>query len=594
MWHDDSIDDLPAGRLYDGAMMRRLLPLIAPFRVRIMAAGLVLLASSGLALLPPLLLRRAIDVDIAGRDFHGLLFTAAAFVLLQAGTAGVGYLLQVALESLGVRMVSALKERLFGHMLGLDAAYFDRFATGKLIARVESDTEAIRRLFTSTMFTLLGSLVSLIGMVAVMASVSWRLFLAVAAILPVIVLLTVLYQRKVRPLFAVVRRKYAGIVGFLTEMVQGVRVVQAFSREPAVDRRLRELNASMLKTQLPSEVLSMGFFSLMGVFEIIGLAVILFAGGGMVAAGALTIGSLVLFLGYLRQFFGPVYAFSEQVNVMQRAFAAADRVFQILDLRPEVVDKAGAAAWPAFAEAIEFRNVFFTYGERAGQQERDWVLKDICFRVGKGQKVALVGATGGGKTSVINLLLRFYDAQQGSITLDGRDIREIAVADLRRRFGLVLQDVFLFPGTVRENLTLGAEVPEDKLRKAAEILGLKRILRKLPQGLESELAERGANLSQGERQLMSFARALAFDPEILILDEATSSVDPRSERLIQAGIRRLLQGRTAIIIAHRLSTILDADRILVVHKGRIAESGTHQELMEKNGYYAKLYRIQFT
>lgn len=593
MWHDESIEDLPTGRLYDGKMARRLLPLIAPFRARILTAGLVLLASSGLALLPPLLLRRAIDVDIAGGDFHGLLFTAAAFVLLQAAITGVGFLLQVALESLGVRMVSALKERLFGHMLGLDAAYFDKFPTGKLIARVESDTEAIRRLFTSTMFTLLGSLVSLIGMVAVMASVSWRLFLAVAAILPAIVLLAVLYQRRVRPLFAVVRRKYASIVGFLTEMVQGVRVVQAFCREPAVDRRLRELNSSMLSTQLPSEVFSMGFFSLMGVFEIIGLAVILFAGGGMVAAGALTIGSLVLFLGYLRQFFGPVYAFSEQVSVMQRAFAASDRVFQILDMRPQVVDAPAATGWEGFRREIEFHGVFFSYGERAGQEATEWVLKDISFRVGKGQKVALVGATGGGKTSLVNLLLRFYDPQRGAITVDGRDIRDIPLADLRSKFGLVLQDVFLFPGTLRENLTLGADIPEEKLLKAVEILGLRRVFRRMPGGLETELAERGANLSQGERQLVSFARALAFDPQILILDEATSSVDPRSERLIQAGIKRLLKGRTAIIIAHRLSTILDADRILVIHKGRIAETGTHRELIEKNGYYSKLYRIQF-
>lgn len=588
------MEDLPVGKLYDGRMLKRLLPLLAPFRWQVLGTALVLGISSLIVVLPPLLIKRAIDVDIqANHDLRGLLLTAGLYLLLQLAIFGIGYLMQLALESLGVRIVSSLKAKLFGHMLELDAAYFDRYATGKLIARVESDTEAIRRLFTTTMSTLMQSLGSLAWIVIVMASTSARLLLAISAILPTIILLTVLYQRRVRPLFAVVRRKYAGIVGFLTEMVQGVRVVQAFSRESAVERRLRELNASMLKTQLPSEVLSMGYFSLMGVFEIIGLAVILFAGGGMVAAGALTIGTLVLFLFYLRQFFGPIYAFSEQVSVMQRAFAAADRVFQILDLRPQVLDAPAASGWPEFRREIEFRGVFFSYGERAGQEEAEWVLKDINFKVGKGQKIALVGATGGGKTSVINLLLRFYDPQRGAITVDGRDIREIAIADLRRKFGLVLQDVFLFPGTVRENLTLGADIAEETLLKAAEILGLKRVLRKLPKGLESELAERGANLSQGERQLMSFARALAFDPQILILDEATSSVDPRSERLIQAGIRRLLQGRTAIIIAHRLSTILDADRILVVHKGRIAESGTHQELMEKNGYYAKLYRIQF-
>lgn len=592
MAYDDSLEDLPLGKLYDGGTLKRLLPLVLPFRGQIVAAGLVLLVSSGLSVLPPLLVRQAIDVDIGGGDFGGLLRTVGAFVLLEIAIVATGYVLSVALESLGVRMVSALKETLFGHMLDLDAAYFDQFAVGKLIARVESDTEAIRRLFTTTMFTMLGSLVSLVGMVVIMISVSARLFLAIATILPVLAALTVVYQRKVRPLYAVVRQKYAAIVGFLTEILQGMRVVQAFSRETAVTSRLRELNASMLQTQLPSEILSMGFFSLMGVFEIVGLAIILSVGGGLVARGALTVGSLVLFLGYLRQFFGPVYALSEQANVMQRAFAAADRVFQILDLKPAVTDDVTAADWPAFRQAIEFRNVSFAYEPRAAQGSPDWVLRDIGFTVRKGEKVALVGATGGGKTSVINLLLRFYDPQQGTIVVDGRDVRQIAVADLRRKFGLVLQDVFLFPGTVRENLTLGADIPDGKLAEAVQVLGLQRVLRGLPEGIDSELSERGANLSQGERQLVSLARALAYDPEILILDEATSSVDPHSERLIQAGVKRLLAGRTAIIIAHRLSTVLDADRILVLHRGRIVEAGTHTELIDRNGYYARLYRIQ--
>jgi len=594
MWFDEDLDDLPLGKkIYDRQLLKRMLPLLKPFKLSILGGGLILVVSSGLGLLPPLLLKRAIDVNIAGSDFNGLLITVGLYVLLQLATFGVNYLMLVVLESLGVRIVSALKEQLFGHMLGLDIAYFDQHPVGRLIARVESDTEAIRQLFTSTMFTVLGAVVSLAGMVFIMMKVSLQLFLAIATLIPVIFLLTVLFQKKVRPLFLVVRKKYAEIVAYLTEMVQGIKVIQAFSRESAVKQKMAQLNRSYIKTLLPADVLTMGFFSLVGVFEITGLAIILTVGGNMVAKGLLTIGAMVLFLGYLRQFFMPVYAFSEQVGIMQRAFAAAERVFEIMDIEPKVVNAVAGSQWDCFENSIEFREVDFSYVTRAGNDEPDWVLRDINFTINKGEKIALVGATGGGKSSIINLMLRFYDPQAGSIFIDGIDIKEIPIATLRRHFGLVLQDVFLFPGTVRENLTLGAEMTREQLDRAVEILGLQRILDKMPSGLESELAERGANLSQGERQLVSFARALAFDPQILILDEATSSVDPMSERLIQQGIKRLLEGRTAVIVAHRLSTILDADKIMVIHKGRIVESGRHQELLEKNGYYAKLYRIQF-
>lgn len=594
MWFDVNLDDLPSGKkIYDRQLLKRMLPLLKPFKFRILVGGLILVVSSGLGLLPPLLLKRAIDVNIAGSDFNGLLITVGLYVLLQLATFGVNYLMLVVLESLGVRIVSALKEQLFGHMLGLDIAYFDQHPVGRLIARVESDTEAIRRLFTSTMFTVLGAVVSLTGMVFIMIRVSMQLFLAVSTLIPVIFLLTVLFQKKVRPLFLVVRKKYAEIVAYLTEMVQGMKVIQAFSRESAVKQKMAQLNRSYIKTLLPADVLTMGFFSLVGVFEIIGLAIILMVGGNMVAQGLLTIGAMVLFLGYLRQFFMPVYAFSEQVGIMQRAFAAAQRVFEIMDIEPKVINAASGGSWDNFKNSIEFRDVDFSYVTRAGNDEPDWVLRDINLTINKGEKIALVGATGGGKSSIINLMLRFYDPQAGRISIDGIDIKEIPLETLRRHFGLVLQDVFLFPGTVRENLTLGAEMTREQLDRAVEILGLQRILDQMPSGLESELAERGANLSQGERQLVSFARALAFDPQILILDEATSSVDPMSERLIQQGIKRLLEGRTAVIVAHRLSTILDADKIMVIRKGRIVESGRHQDLLEKNGYYARLYRIQF-
>jgi ATP-binding cassette subfamily B protein len=594
MWMDDILEELPAGKkIYDGQMVKRLLPLFKPFKLNILWGALILVLSSGLELLPPLLLKRAIDINIAGSDFEGLLVTVGIYVILQVATFGVNYLMLVMLESLGVKMVSALKSQLLVHMLDMDIAYYDQHPVGKLIARVESDTEAIRRLFTSTMFTVLKAMVSLVGIILIMMRVSLPLFLAVSALIPVIALLTILFQKKVRPMFVLVRKKYADIVAYLTEMVQGMKVIQAFSRENAVKGKMDKLNRSYIKILFPADILDMGFFSLMGVFEMTGLAIILLMGGSMVAMGTLTIGAMVLFLGYLRQFFMPVYAFSEQVGIMQRAFAAAERVFEIMDIRPKVIDPVSANVWDSFDDKIEFRNVNFSYLTRAGKDEPDWVLRDISFAIKKGERIALVGATGGGKSSIINLMLRFYDPQIGSITIDGVDIRNIPIERLRRHFGLVLQDVFLFPGTVRDNLTLGADMGRKQLERAVEILGLQRMLAKMPHGLESELAERGANLSQGERQLVSFARALAFDPQILILDEATSSVDPMSERLIQQGIKKLLEGRTAIIVAHRLSTILDADKILVIRKGRIVESGTHLELLKNDGYYAKLYRTQF-
>jgi len=594
MWMDDNLDDLPAGKkIYDRQMVKRIIPLLVPFKISIAGGGLILIISSCLDLLPPLLLKRAIDVDIAGSDIKGLLMTVGLYVLLQVMAFGVGYLMHVVLESISVKVVSALKSQLFSHMLGMDIAYYDQHPVGRLIARVESDTEAIRRLFTSTMFTVLKAMVSLLGIIIILMKVSLQLFLAVSALIPVIVILTAMFQKKVRPMFVLVRKRYADIVAYLTEMVQGMKVIQAFSRENAVRERMDKLNRSYIKILFPADILDMGFFSLMGVFEMAGLAIILFVGGSMVAKGVLTIGAMVLFLGYLRQFFMPVYAFSEQVGIMQRAFAASERVFEIMDIRPKVNDPETAQPWDSFEDKIEFNDVDFSYVTRAGKDEPDWVLRDISFTIKKGERIALVGATGGGKSSIINLMLRFYDPQAGSITIDGIDIRNITIERLRRHFGLVLQDVFLFPGTVKENLTLGADAGREQLERAVEILGLQRMLAKMPNGLESELAERGANLSQGERQLVSFARALAFDPQILILDEATSSVDPMSERLIQQGIKRLLEGRTAVIVAHRLSTILDADKILVVRKGRIVESGKHQELLERDGYYAKLYRTQF-
>jgi ATP-binding cassette subfamily B protein len=547
----------------------------------------LLFAAAGVSLLGPLLVRRAVDTNIAGRDYRGLLITVFLYLGAQLTFLLLTYFQRLRLETVGQRIISALRERLFERVTEMSISFFDKNPVGRLIARVESDTEAMRRLFTSAVVTFMGDAIMFFGMLAVMAYVNLKLMLITALILPPIIFGAWLFSKKSTPLFLQVRKRLADVTAFMTEHLQGSAIIQIFGREKPVIEAMRDANQRKFATTLRVELMVVAFFNCLFFTEVIGVTLILWQGGRWALEGAVTIGTLMMFMGYVRRFFEPLHRFSEELSTVHKAFSGAQRVFEILDTTPHVVDKPTPLVWKRLERGITFENVWFSYNGD------DWVLRDISFDVPRGERWALVGATGGGKTSIINLLLRFYQPQRGRILVDGIDIAELSQQELRARIGLVLQDIFLFPGDVFENLRMGEEnISEEQVMKAAECIGVDDMLKRLPSGLETELAERGENLSTGERQLMSFLRALLVDPDILVLDEATSSVDPHTERTIQHALTELLAGRTSLVIAHRLSTVMDSDNILVIHDGEIVESGNHGTLLTKEGYYSKLFKLQ--
>jgi ATP-binding cassette subfamily B protein len=484
----------------------------------------------------------------------------------------------------------------------------------------------MRLLFTSAVVTFAGDVIMFFGMLGIMAYVNWKLMLLTGVIIPPIVVASIMFSKKTTPQFLTVRKRTADLTAFLAEHLQGSAVVQMFGREKQAMDGMWHASQRKYKTAVRVELTVVAFFNSIFLTEVFGTGIILWYGGKWGLGGAVTIGTLAMFIGYLRRFFEPLHRFSEELSTFQRAFSGGQRVFELLDAEPEVVDKVAAKKWTRLEKSVEFQNVWFSYGngrpgesgDRAGGAEvpavtasaastrtedasaagvvpdrDDWVLRDINITVPRGERWALVGATGGGKTSIISLLLRFYQPQKGRILVDGIDINDIRQTELRSKVGLVLQDIFLFPGNVLENLRMGDErITPERVMEAARRLGVDDVIRRLPKGLETELAERGENLSTGERQLLSFLRAMLVDPDILVLDEATSSVDPQTERLLRRAMGELLAGRTSIVIAHRLATVVDADNILVIHDGRITEQGRHQELLERGGYYSKLFTLQ--
>ena len=592
MWWRDAEtpeDEAHVRHLTVREMLRRMAPLIRPHR-RLLGLGFVfMMVAIAAELAAPLVLRRLIDVDLAGGDRGGIVKRAILFAALFVVATAASYFQVVVLTRMGLEVVTALKQRLFRHILHLSMAYFDKNPPGKLLARVESDAERLQALFSEVAISMLRTLLLMVGIFAVMFWAQWQIALALLLLVLVLAVSAILYFRWMRGFFRRVRAIYARISTFVTEYTQGVPILQVFGYERRARERLAELNDAKLRIERRTAMLEYGFWGLLNTMQVVVLMGIVYAASGDLLATAITPGTFILFAEFTHRIFWPLAMFSEQLNFIQRAFASADRVFEVLDTPSRTPDRPGARdTVPRDWKEVRFENVTFEYdgGTRA--------LDDVSFTVRRGERIALVGVSGGGKTTLTSLLLRFYEPTGGRIALDDTDIRAFEQKAWRSRIGLVLQEIHLFPATIAENLrALSDEIGPDDLDRALRVVDAGEIVERQPKGLDELLAEGGRNLSMGERQLLSFARAVVRDPDLLVLDEATSSVDPATERRLQESLKRLMEGRTALIIAHRLATIVHADRILVMHRGKLVEEGSHAELYERGGIYRDLFDLQF-
>ncbi len=574
-------------RGYDSRLARRLLSYLSPYRGLVAAAVLLLLAVSALQLAGPYLTKVAIDGPIRDGEPEGLLWIALLFLLVLLTRFVLGYLQTYWTQWIGQQIMSDLRGQLFRHLQKLDAAYFDRTPAGRIITRITNDVDVLNELFTSGVVSVFGDLFSLAGIVAIMLWLNWKLALVSFAVIPLLFLATLVFKLKVRDSYRRVRRAVAAINAFLQESFTGMSVIQMFVQEDRKRGEFETLNRAHMQANLDSIFYYAVFYPLVNLLGAVAVALILWVGGIQVLDGALTLGAVVAFVQYAERFYKPISDLSEKVNILQSAMASSERIFELLDTQPAIVPPATPER-DEVRGRIEFDRVDFWYREGTP------VLRDVSLTVEPGEKVAIVGATGSGKTTLISLLCRFYDVQEGAVRIDGVDVRQHDLDQLRRSIAIVLQDVFLFNGTIADNVRLwGSPISRQRLEQATRRVSADRFVARLPQGYDSPVRERGSVLSAGQRQLLAFARALAHDPRILVLDEATSSVDTETELLIQDALRELMQERTSLIIAHRLSTIQHCDRIVVLHKGEVREQGTHRELLGKRGIYFKLYQLQY-
>ena len=599
-----AVDDDPVlARSYDWPLFKRLLGYLRPQKRAVAAAFALILAMAGLDLVGPWLTKVAIDTYIARGDAAGLARVAGVYLLALAAAWVVRYGQTYIMQMTGQRIMQDMRREIFAHLQRLHVAYFDKNPVGRLMTRVTTDVDAVNELFTSGVVTVFGDLFTLFGIMGVMLALDWRLALLTFAVIPLFFVVTNWFRRGARESFRETRRWIARINSFLQENISGMSLVQLFRREERNRAAFAAINRRHYDANMSAIFFYAVFYPAIEFLAVLAVCLILLYGGGQVLAGGVTLGVLVAFIQYSERFWRPISDLSEKFNILQAAMASSERIFGLLDTEARVTSPAVAAAPKSGGARVAFENVWFSYAAPPGRAGTEpprgrsdadgWVLRDIDFAVEPGQSVALVGATGAGKTSVISLLQRFYDVPQGRVTLDGVDIRDYALHDLRSSLALVLQDVHLFSGTIASNIRLGSPISDERVRAAAAAVHAHRFIEGLPRGYDTEVRERGATLSVGQKQLLSFARALAHDPRVLILDEATSSVDTETEQLIQDALRVLFRDRTAIVIAHRLSTVQHVDQILVLHKGRIRERGTHQELLARRGMYWTLYQLQY-
>ncbi|MBN1560474.1 ABC transporter ATP-binding protein [candidate division KSB1 bacterium] len=568
--------------------MRRLLHFLWPFKWPALASFGVLFVISAAELAGPYILKLVIDDKLVTGDYPGLVRLAIFYVFILIMQAAGEYGYHFLTLWLGQKIMYDIRLKIFTHIQKLPLSFFDRNPVGRLVTRVTNDVETLNEMLASGVVSILGDIILLIGIVIVMLTLDWQLALASLTVLPLMLLVTDIFRKKVREAYRKTRTRLARINSFLQENISGMSTVQIFNREEENYRRFEKLNDDHRNANLESLRYSSVFFPVISFLATLSTALIFWYGGLRVFDNILSLGVLVAFMQYIRRFFMPLQDLADKYNMMQAAMASGERVFKLLD-EPEQVSFVGLRHRMVAAKGkIEFANVSFAYNNK------DHVLKDVSFTIQPGEKVAIVGATGAGKTSIISLINRMYEPTSGKILLDDVDTASIAVEDLRSRIGVVLQDVFIFSGSVEHNITLGdPSISDFAVETAAKRVNAERFVEKLADRYQHELTERGSNLSVGQKQLLSFARALAYNPEILILDEATSSVDTETEHLISDAIRTLMQNRTSIIIAHRLSTIKDVDWIIVLHKGHIRETGTHQQLLARRDVYYRLYQLQF-
>jgi ATP-binding cassette subfamily B protein len=613
------------GKAYDSRLMKRLLGYLRPYKWQVVVALLSIILKAGADVLGPFLTKTAIDKYLSSASAHnhsildrflssrplvGIAQLGVAYLLLLLVSFGLEYTQTYLMQWTGLKVMFDLRSQIFRHLQHMHIGFFDKNPVGRLVTRVTTDVDALNEMFTSGVVAIFEDIFVLAGIVLIMLGMNWWLALITFAVLPLIFWATMVFRKSVRDSYRRIRTAIARINSYLQEHVTGMVVLQLFNREKRAYRSFDRVNAQHMDAYKDAIMAYALYYPVVEVLSSIAIAMVIYFGGFGVLRGAVTIGVLTAFMQYAQRFFRPIQDLSDKYNILQSAMASSERVFKLLDTPVEITSPEQPRQ-ASGAGRIEFDHVWFAYRQLDSSEDKltvpdegsnghghtrhfDWILRDVSFTIEPGETVAIVGHTGAGKTTIISLLMRFYDIQRGAIRIDGVDIRQMELNDLRRRFGVVLQDPFLFTGTIENNIRLGSNwITDEEIETAAENVNVADFVRSLPEGFKAPVLERGSTMSTGQKQLISFARALAHNPKILVLDEATSSVDTETEIRVREALTRMVEGRTSVIIAHRLSTIQRADKIIVMHKGHVREIGSHQELLAHRGIYWKLYQLQY-